>query len=141
MHRNMNALRTAILALLAAALWSLPGRAQAQVLFVGTQGATNIGEYDPTSGAAFNGNFITNSSGTYGLALSGNILYATSYGSGVGTFDATSGAAINANFITGLSFPAALALSGNNLYVADFNNNTVGQYDATTGAAINASLI
>jgi hypothetical protein len=106
-----------------------------------SQGST-VGEYDATTGAAINANFITGLSAPVGLALSGNTLFVANNGSGtVGEYNATTGAAINANFITGLSNPTGLALSGNTLFVANQTSNTVGEYNATTGAAINASFI
>jgi hypothetical protein len=67
-----------------------------------------VGEYNSTTGAAINANFITGLNDSMGLALSGNNLFVGnggfSPGSGtVGEYDATTGAPTNANFITGLN--------------------------------------
>jgi PEP-CTERM motif-containing protein len=129
-----------------AALWAMPASARAQVLFVGHQGDSIVGEYDATSGAAINASFITGVNRPAGLALLGNNLFVANFGSTtVGEYNATTGAAINANFInTGLGGLYGLALSGSNLFVSDnegFLGTTVGEYSATTGAAINANFI
>jgi WD40 repeat protein len=114
-----------------------------------------VGEYNATTGATINANFITGLSDALGLALSGDgtALFVTNPGNNtVGEYNATTGAAINANFITGLSNSSGLALSddplglalsgdGTALFVANTGNNTVGKYNATTGAAINAKFI
>src|SRR5271165_395407 len=148
---NSRPLRRALCTLLLgiAALWAMPTSARAQVLFVGDQGNNIVGEYDATSGAAINANFITPLDRPVGLALSGNNLFVADNGSTgglqatVGEYNATTGAAINANFITGLN-GYGLALSGNNLFVSvsfGFFGTTVGEYNAATGAAINANFI
>src|SRR5271165_906456 len=120
------------------ALWAMPRSVQAQ-LYVGT--GNMVSEYNATTGAAINPNFITGTSGS--LALSGNNLFVGSVGT-VGKYDATMGVAINANFITGLDIPflggAALSLDGTALFVVN-NTNTVGEYNATTGAAINPNFV
>ena len=97
-----------------------------------------MSEYNATTGAAINANFITGLNTPQGLAVNDNSLFvAEFFGARVGKYDATTGVAINANFITGLGGPGGLALLGNTLFVADFVNGTVGEYDATTGSAIN----
>jgi len=103
-----------------------------------------VGKYDATTGATINANFITGfSEPPVSLALSGNTLFVSSYGT-VGAYNATTGAAINANFITGID-PFALAVSGSTLFVYSLdvisNNGTVGAYNATTGAPINPNFI
>ena len=141
---NWRPLRRALCTLLLGitALWAMPGSARAQVLYVSQVNAGIVGEYDATTGAAINANFITGLISPAGLALSGNNLFVSNFGSTtVGEYNATTGAAINANFITGLNGPAGLALSGNDLFVANQSGTTVGEYDATTGAAINANFI
>jgi hypothetical protein len=101
-----------------------------------------VGEYNASTGAAINANFITGLNQTYAIALSGNNLFVTNNGgSTVGEYSATTGAAINSNFITGLSYPSGLVLSGNNLFVANVGSDTIGEYNVTTGAAINANFI
>jgi hypothetical protein len=111
-----------------------------QPLYVGQVGTSNVGEYNATTGAVINANFITGLELPRGLAVSGNNLFVTNWGapySTVGEYDATTGAAMNANFATGLNTPGGLAVSGNDLFVADYGNSTVIQYDTTTGAVIN----
>src|SRR5260370_26897405 len=83
------------------ALWAMPRSAHAQ-LYVGTN--NTISEYNATTGAAINPNFITGTGGP--LALSGNNLFvADALNQTVGKYDAKMGVAINANFITGLDIP------------------------------------
>jgi DNA-binding beta-propeller fold protein YncE len=125
-----------------ASLWAMPRSAHAQI-YVSQGDTAGIGEYDATTGAAINANFITGEGGLGGsLLLSGNDLFAStgnpSFILTIAEFNATTGAAINASFITGVH-GGELALSGNNLFVV--NGNTVGEYDATTGAVINANFI
>ena len=80
-------------------------------LFVANFGSGTVGEYDATTGAAINANFITGLNRPVGLALLGNTLFVANHGSGtVGKYNATTGAAINANFITGLNTPVGLAV-------------------------------
>ncbi len=125
-----------------AALWIMPEISRAQ-LYVSQINGT-VGEYNATTGAVINVNFITGL-GYYpdALSLSGSKLFvATTNNNVVAKYDATTGALINANFITtGLNWPDGLALSGNNLFVASAYGGTVGKYDATTGAVINANFI
>ena len=105
-----------------------------------------VGTYDAKTGAPINVNFITGLDQPSGLALNGNTLFVTNFGTNssdgtVGTYNAKTGAVINANFITGLSNPAGLALLGNTVLVAEESKNTVAKYDAKTGALINANFI
>jgi hypothetical protein len=112
-------------------------------LFVASRSSGTVGEYDATTGAPIEPNFITGLNGPSGLAVSGNNLWVSSVNSGtVAEYDATTGL-LNPNFIIipGLSFPANLAVSGNNLFVSSMDSGTVGEYNATTGAAINANFI
>jgi WD40 repeat protein len=78
-------------------------------LFVAGYNSGTVGEYDATTGAVINANFITGLSYPTGLAVVGNTLYVTSAQVGsasnaslLSTYNATTGAVINANFITGL---------------------------------------
>jgi hypothetical protein len=72
-----------------------------------------VGEYDATTGAPLNANFITGLTGAWGLTISGNDLFVAedrvSTGA-VAEYDATTGAAINANLITGLNSPLYVAI-------------------------------
>ena len=115
MTSNWRPLRRALCTLLVgiAALWAMPIIARAQLL-------DRAGEYNATTGATINANFITGLELSSGLALSGNNLFVANYARGtVGEYNATTGAAINANLIAGLSNLVGLALSGNNLFVAN----------------------
>ena len=114
-------------------------------LFVASGGNIHypVSEYNATTGAAINANFVTGLVGPNRLAISGSILFvADATNDTVGEYNVTTGAAINANFITsGLLSPVDVAIAGNNLFVANFGNNTVSEYNATTGAAINANFV
>jgi hypothetical protein len=105
----------------------------------GTPNGNAIGEYNATTGAVINANFIAGPA--YGLALSGNTLFVSgvnsSVGGGVFEYDATTGALINADFIVGAY--GHLALSGNTLFA--LGSGLVAEFDATTGRAINADFI
>jgi hypothetical protein len=121
-------------------------------LFVANYGDDTIGEYDATTGATINANFITGLQNPTGLAVLGNTLFVANQTSNsgspmfipgtVGEYNSTTGAAINVNFITGLSSPGGLAVSANSLFVVNGdvgpNLDTVGEYNSTTGAVINA---
>ncbi len=81
-------------------------------LFVTNFFSNTIGEYNATTGATINANFITGLNGPIGLALSGNNLFvACQFSNTVGEYNATTGAVVNANFITGLSDPCALVVA------------------------------
>jgi hypothetical protein len=104
-------------------------------------GASKVGEYDATTGATINANFITGLSNPFQLAVLGkNLFVVNQFNFGVDEYNATTGALIKANFVSGMQqSPYGLAFSGKNLFVV--SPNTVGKYDATTGAAINANFI
>jgi hypothetical protein len=133
------------------ALWAMPKSAHAQVLFVSQVGSGantgTVSQYNATTGALINPNFITGVNDAGAILLSGNTLYvadASAFGP-VGAYNATTGAAINTTLIKGLGAPAGLLVSGNTLYVANRDPSTVqtrvGSYNAATGAVINATLI
>ncbi len=105
-----------------------------------------VGTYDVKTGAPINANFITGLNQPSGLAVFGDTLFVTNFGTNssngtVGKYDAKTGAVIDANFITGLSNPAGPAVLGNTLLVAEEFKNAVGKYDAKTGAPVNANFI
>jgi hypothetical protein len=140
--------------LIALALAFAAQQAQArQVLFVSNGHYNgNVGEYDATTGATINANFINGINYPLGLALDGNnhlfVANVNSTTNGVGEYNASTGATINASFISfGVYVPQALALDRNNhFFVANtfngyFSGNTIGEYDATTGATINPTFI
>jgi hypothetical protein len=127
-----------------------------------TAGQGVIAEYNATTGAVINPDFITGLTLPEGIWLAGNNLYVANnaavssvlpfngiYTNGtIGEYNATTGAAINASLVTGLNQPAAVAVSGNNLFVSSYAFNSdsgaggiVGVYNATSGAAINANFI
>ena len=141
---NWRSLRRALCTLLLgiAALWAMPTSARAQ-LYVVNQNANAIGEYNASTGAVINTNFITTGvDGPTGLLLSGNCVFVLNgISNTVGEYNATTGAVINVNFITGLDGPEGFALSGNSLFVSNDISNTVSEYNATTGALINANVI
>jgi len=109
-------------------------------LFVSNYNNGTVSEYNATTDAVINANFITGLNGPSSLLLSGNILFVANDDT-AGAYNASTGAPINPGFITGLHDPIGLALSDNDLFVLNAGNNTVGEYNATTGAAINANLI
>ncbi len=98
--------------LLGIAIFFISVSAQAQLYVANADGET-VGEYNATTGAAINANFITGLNNDWELALSGNSLYVASYNgiSTVGEYNATTGAAINANLITGLPYSTELAIA------------------------------
>ncbi len=107
------------------------------------QGGTKVEEFNASTGALINANFITGLSGPWGVAVSGNSLYVSSWATGtVGKYDATTGLPIGANgasFITGLRYASSLAVYGNTIYVDEYASNTVGEFDATTGLPVNSA--
>jgi DNA-binding beta-propeller fold protein YncE len=93
-----------------AALWGMPRNACAQ-LYVSQAEIGVVSEYDATTGAVINANFITGVGSPFGLALLGNTLFVANADTGtVGKYDAITGATINANFITGWNDPLAIAV-------------------------------
>jgi hypothetical protein len=85
------------------ALWAMPRSTRAQLYVSDSNG---VGEYNATTGAAVNANFITGLFDSMGIALSDNNLFVGTGGFALGTgtvgkYNAATGAAINANFITG----------------------------------------
>src|SRR5260370_13200400 len=114
----------------------MPRNAHAQ-LYVTDGPAGVVRQYEATTGAAVNANFITVLTDPDGLAVSDNTLFVANPNT-VGKYDPITGAAINASFITGLTHPnpRGLAVVGNTLFVPTYFGHTVGKYDRTTGAAI-----
>ena len=119
--------------------------AGAQVIDVAVinSGNNRVAQYDATTGAVVNVNFITGSIAPQGLVLDGNNHLLVSTTGSVRQYDANTGGLVNGNFITGLSgIPLGLAIDANNhLFVANSANGTVGEYDATTGSAINPNFV
>jgi hypothetical protein len=71
------------------------------ILFVSNASGDTIGEYDATTGAAINANFITGLTEPFGIAVSGNNLFVLNAGNNtIGEYDATTGAVINAQLIS-----------------------------------------
>ncbi len=71
----------------------------------GVQNGATVGEYNAATGAAINANFITGLTTARGLAVSGNILYVSSFtGTGnnteVSEYNISDGSLIKANFLT-----------------------------------------
>jgi hypothetical protein len=90
-------------------------------LFVANATTDTIGEYDATTGATINANFVTGLIDPQRLALSGNNLFVVNglVTPVVGEYNATTGAAINANFITTVPVPTGIAVSGNTVYLVN----------------------
>jgi hypothetical protein len=120
------------------------------------QGGGSIGEYNASTGAVINANFITGLNQPEGITISGNDLFVVNNADdnnaagpltngSVGEYDVSTGTAINAALVTGLNQPAAVAVLGNDLFVTSYpggkSSGLVGEYDATTGATLNASFI
>jgi outer membrane protein assembly factor BamB len=149
---NSRPLRSALCGLLvgAAALWALPGNAQAENIVYVTEPNSqngNVGEYK-ASGAPIKADFLTTAKPS-GLAVSGDILYVpninlTTDQFVIATYNAKTGAPINLNFFAypvGLTVgPDGMVLSGNYLYVANYYLNSIARIDATTGVG-NANFI
>jgi hypothetical protein len=130
--------RILALAVIACAVWSLPGEAFAQ-LYVGQSGS--IGEYDASTGAAINADFITGSNvASAHLTLSNGLLYGST-GFNVNVYDFATGAVVHNNFIAGGPIIQGVAVSGNTLFAANQVNNSVGAYDPSTGATINVNFL
>lgn len=110
------------------------------ILYVATDQGY-IGQYNASTGAAINSNFITGLNNPNAMVISGNDLYVLSFGRTVGRYNATTGSTINDSFITGLNQPQGLAISGSTLFVGSWGDGTVGLYNASTGATINSNFI
>jgi len=94
-----------------------------------------IGEYNALTGAVESANLVTGLYDTFGLTVSGNDLYTSSYGGGTVSEFTTSGQTVNATLISGIPDGAnGLAVGGNMLYVADIDQ--VQEYNATTGSYV-----
>jgi len=149
---NLRPLRRSLCTVLIgiAALWAMPGSAQAQqapqqVLLVSQGGATlngSVNAYDAATGALIKPNFISGFISPSGMLVSGSTLYVASgevNGGFINTYNATTGALIKANFISNsglfgqINGAANLGLVGNTLYVVNNFADTVTTYDATTG--------
>jgi hypothetical protein len=119
-------------------------------------GHGKIAEYDATTGAVINANFITGLNQPEGITISGNDLFVVNNADDnnaggiltngtVGEYDLTTGATINSALVAGLNQPVAVAVLGNDLFVTSnpnpANTGIIGEYDLTTGTAINATFI
>jgi hypothetical protein len=122
----------------------------APLLFVGGVVTTYLGinggvaEFDGTTGAIANLNFITGHGGASPskLLISGNDLYLLFLGGPLVKYDAFSGAGVSGfGFSVNLFGPADIAVSGNVLFLAKGFDGTVSTYNATTGAVINGAFI
>jgi hypothetical protein len=103
---------------------------------------SNIDEIDATTGAVsvFADLFFTTISG---LALEGNTLYVSNWGSNVvAAYDTTTGNLTNPDVVTLVNGDGgSIAIAGNTLFLDDFALNTIGAYNATTGTYINSSFL
>jgi glutamine cyclotransferase len=112
-----------------------------------SNGDTYISEYDATSGALINANFIQFPfTGLVGLALKNNILYVSVFGGnsgiaqGVYTYNATTGALIKGPFVS-VKEPYGIAISGKTLYVVSYHDYVIYEFDAATGAKLSNSIV
>ena len=128
-----------------AVLWTMPGNARAQRLYVPVSGTSVLRLYNASTGELINPDFITVTGvGIFGLLVdeSEQHLFLVNAGANtVSKYDASAGAPINTRFITGLAGPNFLALSGHKLFVSLLHGRKISVYDARTGDVINANLI
>ena len=105
------------------------------------KGSGTIGEYNASTGATINDDFISGlDSPSGGIALDGKgDLFVSDVGNDqISEFNASTGANVNRSLITGI-LPNGIAVDGSGqLFVADFGNNVVDEFDASTGAQIGA---
>lgn len=112
--------------------------------YANSNGNYYISEYDATSGAQLNANFIQIPQGDlYGLAVKDNHLFVSVFAvngtSRVAKYDATTGALLNNNFAT-VDEPWGIAIAGNTLFVASYHDEVIYEFDATTGAQLSQSI-
>ena len=112
--------------------------------YVNSNSDVYISEYDATTGAQINGNFIQIATGgLYGLAVKYNHLFVSIYNgnpSRVAEYNATTGALINDSFVTTVGEPWGIAVVGNTLFVASYNDEVIYEFNATTGAQLSQSI-
>src|SRR5947209_10520021 len=108
----------AVVATVTAAIAIAPAYAQVLLVVDGTNNSV-IREFDATTGASINANFITGLNVAYGLAVDDKLrLFVSNGGSGgpsgsVGLYDAVTGNPINAAWVTGLVYPGGLVTDSN----------------------------
>lgn len=108
-------------------------------LFVAEGAPGIIEEYDATTGALIQSNFITGLHSPNDIKISGNDLFVLNQSDSIGEYDATTGAAINANLITGVPNESAFALSGTNIFVSSYTTPGVSEW-TTSGQLVNSAL-
>jgi hypothetical protein len=96
---------------------------------------SEISEYNALTGAVENSTLVTGLVDTYGLAISGNDLFVSSYGGGTIGEYTTAGATIDASLVTGIPDGAdGLAVADNTIYVSDIFR--VEMYSVSNGDLI-----
>jgi hypothetical protein len=141
---------SALLLIACAAFLATPAQA-GPVLYVTLPYQGTVSEYDATTGAVINANFITGLNRPDQLLVYGDTLFVADEGGeflgyfrgSVGTYNVTTGAAINPSFIEaepGGAF-SGMAVWGDYLYVVDGVAGTVGKYYLKTGYPINYDFV
>jgi PKD domain len=153
---NLRRLRRSLCTVLIgiAALWVMPGSAQAQQVLLVSQGSGglngSVNAYDANTGALIKANFISGFTSPSAMLVSGNTLYVASgevNGGFINTYNPTTGTLITPNFIvnTGLfgqiNGAVGIGVANNTLYVANSFAATITTYDAGSGMPIGAPLI
>jgi hypothetical protein len=69
-----------------------------------------VSEYDATTEAIINANFITGLNSPFEVLVSGDDLFVTCVNATVAEYNAKTGAVINGNFISGLNSPFGVAV-------------------------------
>ena len=113
-------------------------------LFVVDNTSGVISQYNASTGASINSNFVVSGqngavlSSSYGLAVSGNDLFVANLGnSTIGEYNLSTGATVNSSFITtNIDEPAGLLVANGNLYVANYGTGAITAYNATTGLQV-----
>jgi hypothetical protein len=103
--------------------------------------AYGVGEYDGTTGAIINDNFIAGNVSQRGLIVDGSnrLFLASISGTGVVQYDTMTGAP-NPNFSPAPGAFNVVLDRHSHLIVANFQSNVLSEYDATTGALINPTF-
>ncbi len=118
--------------------------ASGNFLFTADRYSGGVGEYNLTTGSVINATYISLPfAGSYGIAVSNNLLYVTN-GSSLYAYN-IAGAPALVWTVAGLNGTGGVAVAGANVFVVANTNNTssnvIGEYNALTGATVSASLV
>jgi hypothetical protein len=113
-------------------------------LFTADSYSGTVGEYNLTTGQPINPSFISLPfAGSYGIAVSNNILYVTN-NSTLYAFDIT-GPPIALWTVSNLGATAGVTVAGTNVFVingsSNGSSNGIGEYNALTGTVESANLV